>query len=221
MRRELIVLMVLPLVLAAFPGAAAAQRSSLHKKRNLEVGALFSLLPICDPNGLCDVFPRKEAGGGGRIAYNLNSHIAIEGEVDFFPRNYHRVVSNFTGGRIIEGLFGVKSGIKKKNFGIFAKGRPGFESSGSAEIAHFPNGNGADRQNPFGFEQIRSTQFALDMGGIFELYPSKRTIVRLDLGDTMVRYPRIPFTHFPDGTTVEKTVYSHKLQFSAGFSFRF
>jgi hypothetical protein len=120
-----------------------------------------------------------------------------------------------------EGLFGLKAGIRKKPFGIFGKFRPGFESSGHAVIPRFLNGDGPDRQNPFGFEQIRATQFALDMGGVVELYPSRRTIIRFDLGDTMVRYPHLQFTSFPAGTTLFETGYSHKVQFSAGVGFRF
>jgi len=59
------------------------------------------------------------------------------------------------------------------------------------------------------------------VGGVFELYPSRRTIVRLDFGDTIVRYPGIPFTQIPQGTIVVKSLYSNKLQFSAGVGFRF
>jgi hypothetical protein len=190
-------------------------------QKKFEVGAQFSVLGINDPQGLNDIFPRTELGMGGRLSYNLNRHFALEAEVNFFPRDYRKVRSNFTGGRMTEGLFGLKAGLRKNKFGIFGKVRPGFESSGRAEIARFPNGNGPDRQNPFGFEDMRATQFALDVGGVFELYPSRRTIVRLDFGDTIVRYPGIPFTQIPQGTIVVKSLYSNKLQFSAGVGFRF
>jgi len=190
-------------------------------QKKFEVGAQFSVLGINDPEGLNDIFPRTELGMGGRLSYNLNRHFALEAEVNFFPRDYRKVRSNFTGGRMTEGLFGLKAGLRKNKFGIFGKVRPGFESSGRAEIARFPNGNGPDRQNPFGFEDMRATQFALDVGGVFELYPSRRTIVRFDFGDTIVRYPGIPFTQIPQGTIVVKSLYSNKLQFSAGLGFRF
>ena len=190
-------------------------------QKKFEVGAQFSVLGINDPQGLNDIFPRTELGMGGRLSYNLNRHFALEAEVNFFPRDYRKVRSNFTGGRMTEGLFGLKAGLRKNKFGIFGKVRPGFESSGRAEIARFPNGNGPDRQNPFGFEDMRATQFALDVGGVFELYPSRRTIVRFDFGDTIVRYPGIPFTQIPQGTIVVKSLYSNKLQFSAGLGFRF
>lgn len=208
------------LTIVIFSSITSGQTSRTSERR-LELGAAFSVLPICDPDGLCDLFPRTESGFGARASYNLNDHFAFDGEVDFFPRNYRRVVSNFTGGRVIEGLFGLRAGMRKNRLGLFAKVRPGFESSGRAEIAHFPNGNGPDAQNPFGFERVRATQFALDVGGVFEFYPSTRTIIRFDLGDTMVRYPGVQFTHLPDGTVSVKTVYSHKPQFGIGFGIRF
>jgi hypothetical protein len=209
------------LILVATADVGVAQSSAPRESKRFEVGGLFSILPICDPNGLCDLMPRTEVGVGGRIGYAFNKYITAEGEINFFPRDYRKVISNFTGGSLIQGLFGAKAGFTKRRFGLFGKVRPGFESSGHAEIAHFPQGDGPDRNNPFGFEKTRATQFALDAGGVFEWYPTRRAILRFDLGDTIVRYPNIPFTHFPDGATVVRSVYSHRPQFSAGFGFRF
>jgi hypothetical protein len=209
------------LILMAAADVGVAQTSAPREPKRFAVGGLFSILPICDPHGLCDLKPRTEVGIGGRITYNFNRYIAAEGELNFFPRDYRKVISNFTGGRLTQGLFGGKFGFTKRRFGLFGKVRPGFESSGHAEIPHFLQGDGPDRNNPFGFEKIRATQFALDVGGVFEWYPSRRTILRFDVGDTIVRYPNILFTHFPDGATTVRSVYSHRPQFSAGFALRF
>ena len=209
------------LMLAALNGLARGQSAPQSQKSRIEVGAVFSVLGINDANGLSDLFPRTEVGVGGRFTYNLNRHLALEAEVNLFPRDFRKFTTNFTGGRMTEGLFGLKAGIRKNRFGVFGKFRPGFESSGRAEIPHFLNGDGPDPHNRFGFERIRATQFALDVGGVFELYPSPRTIIRFDAGDTIVRYPGVQFTHFPEGSVVLETVYSHKVQFSVGFGFRF
>ncbi|MDQ5844062.1 MAG: hypothetical protein M3539_02060 [Acidobacteriota bacterium] len=198
-------------------GEALAQSDTPKR----EVGVLFSVLGIDDANGLSDLFPRTEVGVGGRFGYNLKRYLALEAELNFFPRDFRKFTTNFTGGRMMEGLFGVKAGIRKHRFGVFGKFRPGFESSGRAEVPRFPNGNGPDPRNPFGFERVRATQFALDVGGVFEWYPTRRTIVRFDAGDTIVRYPNVEFIQFPQGIRVLQTVYSHKPQFSAGFGFRF
>jgi hypothetical protein len=213
------VVLVVTTIMVSFIFQNAYAQYDAQKK--FEVGAEFSVLGINDPRGLSDLFPRTELGVGGRLIYNVTRHFALETEVDFFPRDYRKVRSNFTGGRMSEGLFGLKSGWRRNKFGIFGKVRPGFESSSRAELARFPNGNGPDRQNPFGFADMRATQFALDVGGVFELYPSRRTIVRFDLGDTIVRYPGIPFTQIPQGNTVVETLYQNKFQFSVGFGFRF
>jgi hypothetical protein len=215
------ILLVSGLMLSIFSGAARGQAAPQSQQSKLEVGVQFSVLGITDANGLSDLFPRTELGVGGRLTYNLKRYLALEAELNFFPRNFRKFTTNFTGGRMTEGLLGVKAGIRKNKFGVFGKFRPGFESSGNAEIPHFLNGDGPDRQNPFGFKPLRATQLALDAGGVFELYPSRRTIIRFDAGDTIVRYPGVEFTHFPAGSVVHETVCSHNLQFSAGIGIRF
>jgi len=62
--------------------------------------------------------------------------------------------------------------------------------------------------HPFGFEDERATQFALDLGGILELYPFQRTIVRFNLSATIVRYPGIQVTQVPLGTADLETLYT-------------
>lgn len=195
-------------------------------EKKFEVGAQFSVLKISDPNSVNVNNPdesqqRTEAGFGGRITYNLNRNFALEAKVNFFPRNFTQVRTNFTGGRVTQGLFGIKTGIRKEKFGIFGKARPGFVSSGGAVRSEFPNGNGPDPLNRFGFERIRATQLTLDVGGVVEFYPSRRTIIRFDAGDTITRYPDVQFICFPAGTLCPEDVYKHRLQISAGVGFRF
>jgi len=218
-RRLIFVIALLSISPSIILPAGGVRAQSDTPKR--EVGVLFSVLGINDANGLSDLFPRTEVGVGGRFDYNLKPYLALEAELNFFPRDFRKFTTNFTGGRMIEGLFGVKAGIRRKRFGVFGKFRPGFESSSGAEIAHFLNGNGPDPRNPFGFERVRATQLALDVGGVFEWYPTRRTIVRFDAGDTIVRYPGIQFIQFPQGIPILETIYTHKAQFSVGFGFRF
>ncbi|HEX7174626.1 MAG TPA: hypothetical protein VF240_05020 [Pyrinomonadaceae bacterium] len=202
-------------LMSCFDGRGAHAQSDTPR---LEVGAQFSTLEIDDARGLGE---RREAGFGGRLTYNLGRHFALEAEINYFPRDYRLVTTDFTGGRVIQGLFGPKAGIRGEKFGLFGKVRPGFQSSGRAARARFPNGNGPDPGDPFGFEFFRATQLTLDVGGVFEYYPSRRYVVRFDLGDTITRYPNVEFVLLPAGTPVRETVYSHKVQFSAGFGFRF
>jgi len=209
------------LMLAIPGGRMLGQPAPRSEPSRFEAGVLVSKLGINDAHGLTDLIPRREVGGGGRFTYNLKSYLAVEAELNYFTRDFHKYTTNFTGGPMLEGLAGIKAGLRRKMFGVFGKFRPGFESSGEAAVPRFLNGDGPDRQNPFGFERIRSTQFAMDVGAVFEFYPSPRTILRFDGGDTIVRYPGIEFIQFPQGTRILATVYTHAPQFSLGFGFRF
>jgi NAD-dependent SIR2 family protein deacetylase len=72
---------------------------------------------------------------------------------------------------------------------VFAKVRPGvmwfgeFSSRGSCSSTSFGSVCGVDHEK----------DFALDVGGVFEFYPTKRLIIRADAGDTIIRYPNHTF----------------------------
>jgi hypothetical protein len=82
------------------------------------------------------------------------------------------------------GFFGAKTGLRLNRFGVFGKGRPGFW--------HFTR-----------------WYFAADTGGVLEYYPSSRTVVRIDVGDTIIFY----------GGARLGTV--HNFQPGLGFSYKF
>lgn len=152
-----------------------------------------------------------DVGFGGRATFNLNSHVAVEGELNFFPRD----LDNHRGNRL-QGLFGVKAGQRWEKLGLFAKARPGFMRFGESSQPVFC---AAILPQPLTCLLARGkTEFALDLGGVAEFYPSKRTVVRFDLGDTLIRY-RGPFGRPGGGTANNLT--SHNLQFNVGFGFRF
>jgi hypothetical protein len=58
--------------------------------------------------------------------------------------------------------------------------------------------------------------FALDVGGVFEVYPSQRLALRLDVGDLVVR-------RFDGADSTGKRYYysSHNLQIGGGVAVRF
>jgi hypothetical protein len=177
----------------------------------------------------------NQPGFGGRIGYNLTAHVALEAEVNFFPgAGSFRVPEHFRGGHKIEGLFGVKAGKRFDKVGIFAKARPGFvhaskgdlqQPRGFACVAIFPTPAGC-------LETIGKTSFALDLGGVVEFYPTSRTIIRLDAGDTLVNLderfvtgiptfaPPLSGTTFPGAARVASET-THNFQGSIGVGFRF
>src|SRR5256714_15110446 len=96
-----------------------------------------------------------------------------------------------TGGKVEEAQFGVKGGKRWQKFGIFAKARPGFVSFDNTIkitrelFAPFP---GATPRLFNIFTPERKTHLSADVGGVLEFYPSRRMLVRFDIGDTIIRY---------------------------------
>ncbi|HLR04680.1 MAG TPA: hypothetical protein VK117_02640, partial [Pyrinomonadaceae bacterium] len=121
-----------------------------------------------------------EPGFGGRFTYNINDHLAV----------------------------GVKAGGRTRRIGVFGKVRPGFVHFGNFEkpeaFGVVCTGFCALPTPPFNFSE---TDIAVDLGGVIELYPSRRTIVRFDVGDTIV--------HSGSGKTV---VLPGITQFPGGFT---
>jgi hypothetical protein len=208
------------LLLAGGQRAALAQTDELQR---YEVGAQFSSLSI-DEGGTT----RTEPGFGGRFTFNVTDNFALEAEGNFFPKD--DLFSAFrTGGRAIEGLFGVKIGKRYEHFGIFAKARPGFISFSQGRTLLIPTGVTND---PFGAFQVRTerlTHFAADIGGVLEFYPTRRVFTRLDAGDTIIRYGQTNINTFTgpiEGPFTPLTLpipghTTHNFQFSAGVGFRF
>jgi len=170
---------------------------------------------------------QTEYGFGGRFTYNFNRNIALEAEANFFPVDRLSPTSGESErifgtneflrvfveprGRKFQAVAGPKIGFRKEKYGVFAKIRPGIFHVGRFPVVQVlvisPGGIGANDQ--------KSTFFSVDVGGVFELYPSKRTILRFDVGDTIIRYNAKDPVQFNPGFT------RHTLQISTGFGFRF
>jgi len=180
-----------------------------------EAGVHFTAVQLTDHS-------RADIGGGVRIGRNLTRYLGLEGEVNFFGRDLKReqgvcspdsrfcsrapTLPVFTDRRI-QGLFGVKAGLRAGRFGFFGKMRPGFY--------HFRNRfEVVCVAAPCPPLESGKSQFALDFGGILEFYTSRRLALRLDAGDTYVH-----------GTGVDAVPLAgplgHNFQLQAGVSFRF
>ncbi len=163
----------------------------------IEVGINFSSLtfsgqPALGAAGLAPEDGKSEAGFGGRFTLNLSKHVALEAEGNFFP---HENFADFRiGGRLLQGQFGVKAGKRFAKFGIFGKARPGLVSFskvltivGTSTIEN----NGQPITFPV-FDDRRKTYFSMDLGGVLEFYPSRRVLTRIDVGDTIIHYGKLP-----------------------------
>jgi len=179
------------LLMVPTQNAQAQPRSETPK---VEVGAQYSLLRLSD-------FDTTDNGVGGRVTFNITDGFGVEGEVNFFPEgriNFANLSSSDS--RRTQGLFGVKYGIRSDKAGIFGKFRPGF--------MHFGQGTPL----PGVPASAGQTAFALDIGGVFELYPLRSVALRFDVGDTIIRFNNIPLT---------APFNSHNLQISTGVGLRF
>lgn len=173
-------------------------------------------------------------GLGGRLTYNINSHLALEAAGYAFPQECQFCSRH--AGQTVEGFFGAKIGKRFNKWGIFGKVRPGVMSSSKGQFDLVVTGNQAFDppsrvfSTSIDFVEKRLTSFAMDVGGVVEYYPTKRVITRLDFGSTIIHYgPRTinlpaldPLT---GGITLQRSTVPAQnigtLQFMAGVGFRF
>jgi hypothetical protein len=185
----------------------------------LELGAQFSLMRQADTgvfgNFASGVPSEWDPGFGGRFSFNVMNQVALEAEMNFFPREK----DFFDRGRKTQGLFGVKAGLRKERFGVFGKVRPGFMRFGRIFSC---SGDDINTCGRFG-----RMEFALDLGGVVEFYPSNRAVLRFDIGDTVIKFRDtnviVPFPEAPGGIlrgTVQGRT-THNLQINVGVGIRF
>src|SRR5882672_49194 len=224
----------------------AGAQAANNEAGRFEVGAQFSALnlsaakvvstapipcfaPVPCPLGVTIRRAREtEPGLGGRFGYRAGSYVTLEAEFNFFPRE-----NDFEDGRKVEGLFGVRVGKRSKKMGWFGKARPGFLYASKGDLQSKPGGCVAIFPPPLScFDPKSKTGFAFDVGGVVEYYPSRRTIIRFDAGDTILRFGdrSVPVLINPPAgalfPTREVVIFkpaetTHNLQASVGFGFRF
>ena len=186
-------------------GGADLQAQTIEPK--LEVGVHYTSIGL-------GAFDSREAGGGVRLSYNINDYLAVEAEGNIFEFS----IGDHPTDDVLaaQGLLGVKAGVRKGVVGVFAKVRPG--------VANFPmlrvNRRLCSLLLPCEGSSRSGNRFALDTGAIIEVYPTKKIIVRFDIGDTMIRFRDESF--FQSSTTVGiKDGFSHNFQLGVGVGFRF
>jgi hypothetical protein len=160
-----------------------------------EVGAQVEWLQLEE---FSVVLPRRtEMAVGGRFTLNLSDYVAVESQINFYPRDEF-----FPDRSKTQAVFGVKAGIRGRRVGLFGKFRPGLVYVRSPLVCFIPEGCGSAPAST----DSRSW-FALDVGAVVEMYPSRRWVTRFDVGDTFVRR--------------DSFFSSHNLQLSIGIGIRF
>jgi hypothetical protein len=231
--RSLLLLAAIVTVFSLHTQQARAQSD----EKNVEVGGHFSLLrvPTLTANStgiVCITIPcpttafshgnETEFGFGSRIGYNVAPYLTLEAEGNFFPRD-----RDLGSGRKAQGLFGAKAGKRLDKAGIFAKARPGFVRLSRGDYRLGTGACVAVFPPPIGcFQPVARTSFAIDLGGVGELYPSKNTIIRFDAGDTIIRFGErnVAASSLALNSLVVVPVAAetkHNFQASFGFGYRF
>lgn len=198
-------------------GALHENASEAPVSGKLEFGPQFTTLIVQREGSLDGV--RTEPGIGGFASYNVFRFFDAEAAVNLFPRGT-KSSGVHDGGDIFQGLFGIKGGIRRDHVGIFGKVRPGFNSysqafTGVSQISAGP---------PPLFKSLfdRSTNFVLDLGGVVELYPTRRTTLRFDLGDTHIYFSTKSFVSSNGNViSVPGGQRQHSIELSVGYAWRF
>jgi hypothetical protein len=193
------------ILILTVPGIAGAPRQSGADEHKAEVGAVYTGINLKG-------FGETVNGVGGRFVYNINSHLAVDGEASFFPEIHF---GNNQVGQKVQLFIGGKAGVRSRYVGVFVKARPGVMS-----IGEVTSGFSCGRT---GFGTIcrpRHNNFALDLGVVGEFYPSSRTIIRFDAGDTIVRMRTATAgVLFMNSSITSRT--TQNFQFSVGLGYRF
>jgi hypothetical protein len=189
------------------PDIAGAQDT----EQRYELGGLVTYTFLREI-GTRDVGVGTDSGGlGGRLVYRAFRLLDLETEFNFLPGN------SATSGNHLQGFFGVKTGKRWKQGGIFLKARPGF--------IHFrrdPFGVPKPGSSIFSTERATSTEPDIDLGGVVEYYTARGLILRFDLGDSMIHYARRTVRTSQFLPPFEAGGFTtHNWQGSFGISFRF
>ena len=191
-------------------GAGQARAQGSTEERKFEIGGHYTTFVVDDETDAAKGF-------GGRLTYNITDNVAVEAEGNFFPED-----NFFRDGDKTQGLFGVKAGKRFERVGIFGKARPGFMYFSEGDV-RFTGGAGCVGAAPIPrscFEISSKTRFAMDVGAVLEIYPTRRLIIRLDGGDTILHTGAETVTV---GTVTFQRPAStgHLLQGTVGAGFRF
>lgn len=173
---------------------------------NIKLGPLETIITTPERVFRFNVFNTNYLGIGGRIGYKFNRIVSIEAEGNFFPNIYEGEPS-----KKAQFLAGPKAGIRTEHFGIYAKARPGLMYFGSIP---------SHESCTFTCVDKTQTNFAFDLGGVVEYYPSPRTIVRVDFGDTLVKFKTVGPTPGFNSSILTPAQTIHNFQFSIGLGWR-
>jgi hypothetical protein len=178
-----------------------------------DVGAAFSLQPRMLPDWqFMNPYPTWGIWG----SWNFSKHVSWDTSLMHTGRNPGiEFIDLQAGGRAFEALTGAKIGIRRDHMGYFAKVRGGTITFGKTEreADFLPSG-------AFVADYGMFTNPVLDVGGVYEVYPFRHTILRADAGSATIYYQ--PKNIIQQGQTYAipgKIQTGMLMSFGAGFRF--
>jgi hypothetical protein len=164
----------------ALPSLVAAQSSEQHRKNHVELGIFADYYRFESPSSANTI---NFLGLGGRAAFYMNEHAAMEAEMAYdFERNNSTVNSingNLTRTRTrpLHGLFGPKFDLGSHGADFFVTGKVGFVNLAQTTATPLSGFN-----NAFSSIDSGATKFAVYPGGGIEGFWGPFGL-RLDVGD--------------------------------------
>jgi hypothetical protein len=208
---------------------AGGQRGALAQtqadERKFEVGAQLTSIHLAPTNTTvttttvgtfnAEGFDVTIFGYGARFGYNVNRYVAVEAEFNHLPKkNFNEVFQS----RREQFFAGVRVGRRWEKAGVFAKLRPG---TMHFDEVPFHTVCGPASGSPAGCREKAENTLALDAGAVVEYYPTPRTILRFDAGDTVVHFKEAGPTALFGSTVFTPRQTTHNFQASVGFGVRF
>lgn len=194
------------------PGTLRENEHETEVAGNWDLGGTFSTLMTALSGAQAQATTLY--GFGGYASRRIWRVFYFDGGVFYFPHS-NTSSEPLYGGPVFQGLAGVKGGIRRNRMGFFGKVRPGVQSYANtlASINVAP-----PEATTYTFS--RANEFVLDLGGIIEFYPSERSTLRIEAGDTHTFYSSrtvnsggVPVTYDPGML--------HTIQIAVGYGWRF
>ena len=165
----------------SFGALHEAQQERVPEHAAWDAGVLFALQPRYLPDWpFMNVYPTWGLWG----SWNFSKHFSWDSAVMHSGRNSgNEFIDLQAGGRAFQALTGLKMGIRRDHMGYFAKVRGGTITFGETERqgTFLPNGS-------FKFDNGMFTNPVLDLGGVYEVYPSRHFVLRADAGSATIFY---------------------------------
>lgn len=199
-------------------------RWNLHAGASFRLGAPLGRATDRPPAGRWTMGPQlgytvstSEVGigtVGAFVAYRLSRHCDLDMNASTYVTDA-LPSTIYEGGRVVQALAGVKLGVRAGRFGVFFKARAGANSYSKVFRT--------DPDPRLG----RSTVAVIDLGGIVETYVGRRSVLRVDMGETLSFAPGVtivfpalfPGYEEPPQHAPRQQIYS--LPIRVGFGWRF